>query len=188
MAIIAGFLDPDVAVCKENRWNCTFTITGDIPGGIPVPRLPDFSIPVNATGEGLPLEEIPFGEMARQLGSAFIIIPIIAILESVAIAKAFGKCAGHCHRHLLFPPAGGKTVDASQEMVALGVCNIIGSLFSSMPTTGSFSRCHKHPSSPRLQDRRQLRERREVPDGRPVHRGARSHLPRLADALLRLYT
>ena len=31
-------------------------------------------------------------------------------------------------------------VDASQEMVALGVCNLMGSFVSSMPTTGSFSR------------------------------------------------
>ena len=31
-------------------------------------------------------------------------------------------------------------MDASQEMVALGVCNLMGSFVSSMPTTGSFSR------------------------------------------------
>ena len=31
-------------------------------------------------------------------------------------------------------------MDASQEMVALGLCNICGSFFQSMPTTGSFSR------------------------------------------------
>ena len=31
-------------------------------------------------------------------------------------------------------------MDASQEMVALGICNIFGSFVQSMPTTGSFSR------------------------------------------------
>ena len=31
-------------------------------------------------------------------------------------------------------------MDASQEMIALGVCNFFGSFVSSMPTTGSFSR------------------------------------------------
>jgi sodium-independent sulfate anion transporter 11 len=31
-------------------------------------------------------------------------------------------------------------VDASQEMIALGLCNFFGSFVSSMPTTGSFSR------------------------------------------------
>merc|ERR1711860_336058 len=58
-------------------------------------------------------------------GPAVIILPLIAILENVAIAKAF---------------SGGKPIDASQEMIALGICNVMGSFVSSMPTTGSFSR------------------------------------------------
>ena len=33
--------------------------------------------------------------MCSQLGSAIIVIPLIAILESVAIAKAFGKLYFH---------------------------------------------------------------------------------------------
>merc|ERR1712066_374367 len=106
--------------------NCTFTLTGHIKGGIPHPGLPPFSIPRHSVANHtLPVEDISFSDMASNLGSAFIIIPIIAILESVAIAKAF---------------SGGKPLDASQEMIALGACNIIGSFFSSMPTTGSFSR------------------------------------------------
>lgn len=36
--------------------------------------------------------------------------------------------------------AKGKTIDANQEMIALGLCNILGSFVSSMPTTGSFTR------------------------------------------------
>ena len=43
--------------------------------------------------------------------------------------------------------AGGKTVDASQEMVALGICNVFGALVSLMPTTGSFSRTAVNSSS-----------------------------------------
>ena len=35
-------------------------------------------------------------------------------------------------------------MDASQEMVALGLCNIFGSFVQSMPTTGSFSRCEHY--------------------------------------------
>ena len=46
-----------------------------------------------------------------------------------------------------FFPAGGKTVDASQEMVALGICNVFGAFVSSMPTTGSFSRTAVNSSS-----------------------------------------
>ena len=124
------------------RDNCTFTLTGDIKGGIPHPGLPPFSIPRHSVANHtLPVEDISFGDMASNLGSAFIIIPIIAILESVAIAKAFCKSKqieGRLTSCLLL--AGGKPLDASQEMIALGACNIIGSFFSSMPTTGSFSR------------------------------------------------
>lgn len=36
--------------------------------------------------------------------------------------------------------ARGKTLDATQEIVALGVCNIIGSFFRSFPVNGSFTR------------------------------------------------
>ena len=36
--------------------------------------------------------------------------------------------------------AKGKPVDASQEMLALGFCNLAGSFVQSMPVTGSFSR------------------------------------------------
>ena len=43
--------------------------------------------------------------------------------------------------------AGGKSVDASQEMIALGLCNIFGSFVQSMPTTGSFSRTAVNSSS-----------------------------------------
>ena len=80
--------------------------------------------------------------MVGKLGSAIIIIPIIAILESVAIAKAFGKHIKKQRSELKvgFVSAGGKPVDASQEMFALGICNIFGSFVQSMPTTGSFSR------------------------------------------------
>eukprot|EP00092_Neocalanus_flemingeri_P010828 GFUD01011660.1.p1 GENE.GFUD01011660.1~~GFUD01011660.1.p1 ORF type:complete len:675 (+),score=113.89 GFUD01011660.1:76-2100(+) len=123
--VLGAFLDPDIAVCQENRDNCTFTLTGTIDAGIPKAQLPPFSIPANASGTGEPEEDISFTGMVTQLGSNIIIIPIIAILESVAIAKAF---------------SGGKPVDASQEMIALGVCNMLGSFVQSMPTTGSFSR------------------------------------------------
>lgn len=36
--------------------------------------------------------------------------------------------------------ATGITVDASQEMMTLGLCNIIGSCCKSMPTCGAFTR------------------------------------------------
>lgn len=36
--------------------------------------------------------------------------------------------------------ASGKIVDASQEMIALGLANVFGSFFKSMPSCGAFTR------------------------------------------------
>jgi len=143
--LLAATIDPDCPSHpkEESREKCLFTLTGQIPPGLPAFQPPPFSIAnttveevdhqsLLSTGTTLVDNEdilqdqvISFGGMLSQLGSAIIIIPLIAILESVAIAKAF---------------AGGKPVDASQEMVALGICNIFGSFVQAMPTTGSFSR------------------------------------------------
>lgn len=100
--------------------NTTFLLTGNIKAGLPPFEPPPFSYNNTDTGESY-----TFGGMVSELGSAIIIIPLLAILENVAIAKAF---------------SAGKPIDASQEMIALGFCNLLGSFVSSMPTTGSFSR------------------------------------------------
>jgi len=114
--LIAYLLDgPDLDPNVET----TFKLTGNITAGFPEVGLPSFSY-VDESGH-----EVNFAEMLGKLNSALIIIPIIAILENVAIAKAF---------------AGGKHVDASQEMIALGLCNFAASFFQAYPTTGSFSR------------------------------------------------
>lgn len=36
--------------------------------------------------------------------------------------------------------ARGQTVDGTQELIALGVCNFVGAFFQAMPVTGSFTR------------------------------------------------
>ncbi|XP_020291043.1 sodium-independent sulfate anion transporter-like isoform X1 [Pseudomyrmex gracilis] len=95
-----------------------FQITGNITEGLPPFSLPPFTIVHGNRTYG-------FVELISELGSSLLSIPLIAILESVAIAKAFAK---------------GKTLDANQEMLALGLCNVFGSFVRSMPTTGSFTR------------------------------------------------
>jgi len=111
--LIAYLLDAESALDDT-----TFTLTGNITSGFPNVGLPPFSYEEDG-------HEYNFTDMLSKLNSALIIIPIIAILENVAIAKAF---------------AGGKHVDASQEMIALGLCNFAASFFQAYPTTGSFSR------------------------------------------------
>eukprot|EP00090_Calanus_glacialis_P015453 TRINITY_DN24401_c0_g1_i1.p1 TRINITY_DN24401_c0_g1~~TRINITY_DN24401_c0_g1_i1.p1 ORF type:complete len:653 (-),score=122.04 TRINITY_DN24401_c0_g1_i1:57-2015(-) len=121
--VLAAIIDPAGISCKDDPENCVFTLTGQIESGLPSFQAPPFGI--FGSNETSTEDDTDLSGMISQLGSAIIIIPLIAILESVAIAKAF---------------AGGKPVDASQEMIALGVCNLFGSFVQSMPTTGSFSR------------------------------------------------
>ncbi|KAL5265124.1 hypothetical protein ACHWQZ_G006011 [Mnemiopsis leidyi] len=56
-----------------------------------------------------------------------LVIALIGLLEGLAIAKSFSKKNKY-------------EVNNSQEMIALGMCNIAGSFFQCYPVTGSFSR------------------------------------------------
>lgn len=95
-----------------------FRLTGDIKAGFPPIQLPPFTAEFNN-------QTYNFPQMAEAIGLSLITIPLISVLESIAIAKAFSQ---------------GKVLDATQEMIALGMCNIISGFFSSIPVTGSFTR------------------------------------------------
>lgn len=105
-------------VLKVSLGTEPLVVIGEIGGGLPTFGWPPFSTVVGN-------ETYTFTNMIEVLGFESVIIPLVTIIESVAIAKAF---------------ADGTTVDATQEMVALGMCNIVGSFGQSMPITGSFTR------------------------------------------------
>ena len=60
--------------------------------------------------------------------------PLVRAVEALMVQHD-----SEVHACLLFL-ARGKQIDANQEMIALGMCNLAGSFVQSMPTTGSFSR------------------------------------------------
>ncbi|XP_046987854.1 sodium-independent sulfate anion transporter-like isoform X1 [Schistocerca americana] len=95
-----------------------FKLTGDIGQGLPPFELPPFSTNFNNNTYN-------FSQMTEALGPTIATLPVVSILETVAIAKAFSK---------------GKAFDATQELLALGICNIAGGFVRSMPITGSFTR------------------------------------------------
>ena len=87
--VLAAIIDPNATDCKKDPDNCVFTLTGEIESGLPSFQAPPFGIfGANDTSTE---DDTDLQGMVSQLGSAIIIIPLIAILESVAIAKAFGK-------------------------------------------------------------------------------------------------
>jgi len=87
-------------------------IVGDVPQGFP-----SFSIPLINTPHFNELIPIAFT------------LALIAFMEAVSVAKAIQ--AKHKDEYKL---------DPNQELIGLGMGNIVGSFFSSFPTTGGFSR------------------------------------------------
>jgi len=86
-------------------------IIGAIPTGLPSPAIPDFS--QNYFKDLLPLA---------------LTLSLIAFMEAISQAKAIED------KH------NDYKVDANQELIALGLGNIVGSIFKSYPSTGGFSR------------------------------------------------
>ena len=83
--------------------NIPFKTIGYIPPGMPSFQLPPFSMSANETATGV---EESFMDMVASMGSGLIVVPLISLMENIAICKAFGK---------------GKPIDASQELIAIGI-------------------------------------------------------------------
>ena len=65
--------------------------------------------------------------MVSHLGSGVVVVPLIAFLETIAVAKTFARI-------------NKVKVHASAELVALGLANCLSSFVSSFPICGSFTR------------------------------------------------
>ncbi len=87
------------------------SIVQEIPEGLPVFRMPDFSL----------------GRFTEVLPLAFT-ISVIAFMEAYSVAKAIeSKKKDH-------------KVISNQELIGLGAANVVGSFFQAYPVTGGFSR------------------------------------------------
>lgn len=102
-----------------------FALTGTVKSGFPPVAPPHFTLPDHFPPNNSTSPSLSFGDTWSALGSAPLMIALISILQNVAIAKAFGS---------------GQSIDATQEMIALGVSHICASFFSALPTAGSFTR------------------------------------------------
>uniref|UniRef100_A0AAQ6A967 Sodium-independent sulfate anion transporter n=1 Tax=Amphiprion ocellaris TaxID=80972 RepID=A0AAQ6A967_AMPOC len=98
-----------------------FTITGQTMKGLPPFKPPPTS---DTTANGT---VVPFREIVEDFGGGLAVIPFMGVLESIAIATAFGYQNDY-------------RIDANQELLAIGVTNIMGSFVSAYPVTGSFGR------------------------------------------------
>ncbi|CAG9824561.1 unnamed protein product, partial [Phaedon cochleariae] len=99
-----------------------FRVIGNVPEGLPAFRIPSFGFQKVQNGT---MESFSFFEMVSNLGSGIIIVPLVGLMEDIAVCKAF---------------ANGKTVDATQELIAMGLCNIGNSFVQGYPGTGALAR------------------------------------------------
>ncbi|XP_048038696.1 sodium-independent sulfate anion transporter isoform X2 [Megalobrama amblycephala] len=110
-----------VAYSSEVTGHHFFSLTGKTAKGLPPFKAPPLSETV-ANGT-----VITFSDIAKDLGGGLAVIPLMGVLESIAIAKAFGSKNNY-------------RIDANQELFAIGLTNIMGSFVSAYPVTGSFGR------------------------------------------------
>ncbi|XP_064603383.1 sodium-independent sulfate anion transporter-like isoform X2 [Liolophura sinensis] len=96
------------------------TLTGELVPGLPEFRPPSFTFEShNIT--------MTTSQVFEKIGAGFAIVPLLGIIETVAIGKAFARKNNY-------------KLDPSQELIAIGVGNLISSFFGAYPITGSFSR------------------------------------------------
>lgn len=69
---------------EKNEGTAPFVLTGTVKAGMPEIKVPPFHTVLNNQTQ-------TFNQMASDLGSSIVLVPIIAVLGNVAIAKAFGK-------------------------------------------------------------------------------------------------
>lgn len=86
--VVAGGLFAAYFYNNGNEW---FRMIGEIPAGLPPIRIPPFSIAEISNDTHVIQEAETFGSVISDLGSAIIVVPLIALLENIAICKAFGK-------------------------------------------------------------------------------------------------
>ncbi|XP_055339708.1 sodium-independent sulfate anion transporter-like [Paramacrobiotus metropolitanus] len=92
------------------------SVVGDVNAELSPPVPPSFNV-----------EGRSFGNVLATFGSGLVLVPLLATMESIAVAKTFA----HKFRY---------NIDTTQEFLALGAGNLISSFFGSYPVTGAFTR------------------------------------------------
>jgi SulP family sulfate permease len=99
-----------VLVSSLNLHSAGVDVVGHIPAGFPPFQLPNLGI-----------------DIIKQLFLIALTISFVGSMESIAVAKTFAQKDKY-------------NINPNQELKSLGLANIVGSFFSSMPITGAISR------------------------------------------------
>ena len=66
-------------------------------------------------------------ELVEGFGASLFVLPVIMFIEQMSITKAFGRKFNY-------------KVKAQQELIAIGMCNIVASFYGGWTVGGSFTR------------------------------------------------
>ena len=110
VGIIALYTTMSYLVNRNRRDDPRFSILRTVPAGFQNVAIPAIDLEICSI-------------FATHLPATILVL----LLEHIAIAKSFGRLNNY-------------TIDASQEMVAIGITNIVGPFLGAYPATGSFSR------------------------------------------------
>ncbi|KAK9371638.1 sulfate transporter family-domain-containing protein [Lipomyces chichibuensis] len=97
-------------VNRHYRQHPKFAILGPVPRGFQNAQVPTINT-----------------EIISSFASQIPVVVIVLLIEHISIAKSFGRVNNY-------------TIDPSQEMVAIGVTNLLGPFLGAYAATGSFSR------------------------------------------------
>lgn len=95
---------------RNHRKKPLFSTLGTVPRGFKHARVPPITTPIIKSF---------LGELPSTV--------IVLLIEHISISKSFGRVNNY-------------TIDPSQELVAIGVTNVLGPFLGAYPATGSFSR------------------------------------------------
>lgn len=85
LVILCGFVG---YVFYSSLNESPFNLIGDVPPGLPAIQPPVFSLSANESSTGNPES---FVDIVSSMGSGLIVVPLISLMENIAICKAFGK-------------------------------------------------------------------------------------------------
>ncbi|XP_052766037.1 sodium-independent sulfate anion transporter-like isoform X2 [Mya arenaria] len=119
-AIIVITCSGIAAILEKYGHGDALSVTGHVKAGLPPFKPPNFSLQNGNT-------TITTGQIFGDIGAGLIVVPILGLVESIAIGKAFARQ----NNYKILP---------NQELLAIGAANIMSSFVSAYPVTGSFSR------------------------------------------------
>ncbi|GLE10214.1 hypothetical protein PINS_up022239 [Pythium insidiosum] len=106
----------------------TLKLTGEVPGGYPSPKIPWYGL----------LTKVIEADRLYHIVIDTLSIAIISYMSSIAMAKRLAIKEGY-------------RIRPNQELIALGLSNLVGSFFQSMPATGGLSRTAVNMQNARTQ-------------------------------------